>query len=114
MHRGAEREVFPCVRDIPVERRPGVVSYTNTRWGHLVDPKRVPSGERVPTGTDCYRFALSQPCVDVAIAGPDNEEHMRQALDALDKGPLADDEQQWTRRVGDHIYGKDPTTRVRD
>lgn len=114
VHRGAEREVFPTLKGMTVEERPGVVTYTSTRWGHLVDPKRVPSGERVPTGTDCYRFALSDPNVDVAICGPDDTEQLRQALVALEQGPLSEDDQRWMRRVGDHIYGKDITTTVRD
>jgi aryl-alcohol dehydrogenase-like predicted oxidoreductase len=114
VHRGAETEVFPSLAERDADARPGVVSYTTTRWGHLCDPKRTPKGERTPTGTDCYRFAMSRPEIDVVIAGPDNEEHMRQALEAHDAGPLDDDELSWMRRVGDHIYGRDVTTAVRD
>jgi aryl-alcohol dehydrogenase-like predicted oxidoreductase len=114
VHRGAESDVFPALDAIPHERRPGVVTYTTTRWGHLCDPKRTPTGERTPTGTDCYRFALSDPHVDVAIAGPANEGEMDQALRALDLGPMNDDELAWMRRVGDHIYGRDRTSKVRD
>jgi aryl-alcohol dehydrogenase-like predicted oxidoreductase len=114
VHRGAEREVFPCVESRGVTERPGIVTYTTTRWGHLCDPTRTPDGEPTPTGTDCYRFALSRPEVDVCIAGPDNEEQMQQALAALDKGPMTEDEIAWMRRVGDHIYGRTRTSRVLD
>lgn len=114
VHRGAEQEVFPAIADRGRAQRPGVVSYTNTRWGHLCDPKRTPPGEPTPSGTDCYRFALSRPEVDVAIAGPDNSEHMHQALAALDAGPLDEEKLAWMRRVGDHIYGRDATTNMRD
>jgi aryl-alcohol dehydrogenase-like predicted oxidoreductase len=114
VHRGAEREVFPSVADLADVTRPGVVTYTTTRWGQLCDPAKTPKGERTPTGTDCYRFALSHPNVDVAISGPADEEQMRQALDTLGKGPMSADELSWMRRVGDHIYGKDVTTGVRD
>ncbi len=114
VHRGAEREVFPSIADLPDAQRPGVVTYTTTRWGHLCDPGKTPKGERTPTGTDCYRFALSHPNVDVAISGPADEGQMRQALDTLDRGPMSTDELTWMRRVGDHIYGKDITTGVRD
>lgn len=41
-HRGAEREVFPCL-DADVPARPGVVSYTATRWGGLLDPRHTPT-----------------------------------------------------------------------
>ncbi len=114
VHRGAEREVFAGLDGVEREARPGVVSYTNTRWGHLCDPKKTPSGERTPTGTDCYRFALAQPAVDIAMCGPDNDEHMSQALHVLEQGPMSADELDWMRRVGDHIYGKDLTSGVRD
>jgi aryl-alcohol dehydrogenase-like predicted oxidoreductase len=114
VHRGAEREVFPALDGRDVQRRPGIVTYTSTRWGHLCDPKRTPQGERTPTGTDCYRFAMSDPHVDVAVAGPANPEQMDQALRALEFGPMSDEELAWMRRVGDGIYSGDTTSRVRD
>jgi aryl-alcohol dehydrogenase-like predicted oxidoreductase len=114
VHRGAEREVFPSLDGLATEQRPGVVTFTTTRWGHLCDPARTPAGEKTPTGTDCYRFALSDPHVDVAISGPSNLEQTRQALDALTLGPLSADELTWIHRVGDGIYGRDPTTVLRD
>ena len=107
VHRGAEREVFPSLAGREATKRPGMVTYTTTRWGHLCDPRRTPPGERTPTGTDCYRFALSHPQVDVALAGPADAEQMKQALAALDAGPMDDAELAWMRRVGDHIYGGD-------
>jgi aryl-alcohol dehydrogenase-like predicted oxidoreductase len=113
VHRGAEREVFPVLAERPRAARPGVVTYTTTRWGHLCDPKRTPPGERTPTGTDCYRFALSEPTIDVVMAGPADEEQMRQALRALTLGPMDDGELAWMRRVGDHIYGRGVLDRAR-
>jgi aryl-alcohol dehydrogenase-like predicted oxidoreductase len=104
VHRGAEREVFPHIAARQPEERPGVVTFTTTRWGHLCDPKRTPAGERTPTGTDCYRFALSHPTVHVALAGPADVEQMTQALHALDLGPMHEDELAWMQRVGDYIY----------
>ena len=104
VHRGAEHEVFPCVEGREAAQRPGLVSYTATRWGHLCDPGKTPSGEPTPTGTDCYRFALSRPEIDLSLAGPNDAEQMKQALAALDAGPMNPDEQAWMRRVGDHIY----------
>ncbi len=113
-HRGFEREVAPRVAAVPRNQRPGIVSFTNTRWGHLCDPRRMPPGVRTPTGTDCYRFALSHPLVDVALSGPDDAEHMRQALAVLDSGPMSEEDLAWMRAVGDHVYGKDLTAAVRD
>ncbi len=106
--------MFPALDGRPASARPGVVSYTTTRWGHLCDPRRTPPGERTPNGTDCLRFALSRPEIDVAISGPDSAEHVRQALDALDRGPMSEDELAWMRRVGDAIYRGDATSGARD
>jgi aryl-alcohol dehydrogenase-like predicted oxidoreductase len=113
-HRGAERDVFPHLEGRGEAQRPGVVTYTATSWGQLCDPKRTPPDERTPTGTDCYRFAISNPNVDLCIAGPDNTEQMSQALAALELGPMGDEELEWMRRVGDHIYRRDKTAGVRD
>ena len=114
VHRGAEREVFPCLQGRDVSERPGLVTYTTTRWGNLCDPARTPDGERTPIGTDCYRFALSRPEVDLCLAGPNDAEQMKQALSALEQGPMQEDELAWMRRVGDHIYGGSRTSGLLD
>jgi aryl-alcohol dehydrogenase-like predicted oxidoreductase len=101
-HRGAESEVFP---HMPAENRPGMVTYTATRWGSLLKPKKMPPGENTPTASDCYRFVLTNPAVDVCMTGPKNMEQMQHALTSLDKGPLSEDELAWMRRVGDHVHG---------
>jgi len=113
-HRGAEEEVFPACSGRETESRPGIVTYTTTRWGHLCDPARTPAGERTPNGTDCYRFALSHPAVDLCLAGPDDAEQMNQALLAVERGPLEAEELAWMQRVGDHIYGADRSSGLRD
>lgn len=101
VHRGAENEVFD---QLPVEKRPGIVTYTATRWGDLLNPKKMPEGESPLTGTDCYRFVLSNPNVDVCMSGPKNIEQMRQAIKALKKGPLTPEEMIRIRQIGDHIH----------
>jgi len=101
VHRGAEKDVFPF---LPETRRPGIVTYTTTRWGHLLDPAKMPPGETPPRARDCYRFALSQPDVDMALCGPANREQMQEALRALDAGPLDPEETKRMERIGAHIY----------
>jgi aryl-alcohol dehydrogenase-like predicted oxidoreductase len=113
-HRGAETEVFPSLAGRAPAQRPGLMTYTTTRWGQLCDPKRTPAGERTPSGSDCYRFALSRPEVDLVMAGPGSDEQMDQAIAALEAGAMSEDELTWMRRVGDHIYGRDVTTAIRD
>jgi aryl-alcohol dehydrogenase-like predicted oxidoreductase len=111
-HRGAEREVFP---QLPQgEARPGICAYTATRWGTLLDPRQVPRGERAPSASDCYRFCLSHPGVDMVLCGPANTGQVREAVNALLKGPLDEVELAWMRRVGDHVYGRSPVKRLAD
>jgi len=100
-HRGAEQEVFP---HLPEEDPPGIVSFTTTRWGDLLQPDKMPPGETPPSATDCYRFALSHPNVDVALSGPKNDKQMAEALAALEQGPLGEDEMERMRRIGDHVH----------
>jgi aryl-alcohol dehydrogenase-like predicted oxidoreductase len=111
-HRGAEEEVFPR---LPTgQERPGVCAYTATRWGSLVDARKVPTGERVPRASDCYRFCLTNPAVDMVMCGPANAEQVREACTALEKGPLDADELAWMQRVGDHVYGRSPVRSLAD
>ncbi len=103
VHRGAERDVFPHLPESP---RPGIVAYTATRWGDLLDPKKMPPGEEPPPARDCYRFALSHPAVSLTLCGPANREQMQEALRALDAGPLDAEAMARMHRIGDHVYGK--------
>jgi len=108
-HRGAETEVFPHLG----RERPGIVAYTATRWGALVDRSVVPAGEPLPRASDCYRFALSRSEVDVVLSGPRDGAELDEAMAALDRGPLSDDELAWMRRVGDGVRAISATTAVR-
>lgn len=103
VHTGAERDVFP---HLPAENPPGIVSFTATSWKQLLNPRRVPPGERVPTASDCYRFVLSNPAVDVCLTGPKTREHVEEAIRALERGPMSQEEIAWMRRVGQAIYRK--------
>jgi aryl-alcohol dehydrogenase-like predicted oxidoreductase len=99
-HRGAEGEVFP---HLPAGA-PAVIAYTATRWGSLIDPAKTPPGERTPAGSDCYRFALAHPRVSLVLAGPADQAELEEALRAIERGPMSEEELGWMRRVGDHVY----------
>ena len=101
-HRGAEAETLPFLTG---EKRPGVVAFTATRWGKLLDPKKMPPGETPPTAPDCYRFVLSHPAVDVCMLGAKTIEEMRENLTVLDRGPMNEEELARMRRIGDHVHG---------
>jgi len=105
-HRGAEQEIFPHIQG---EGRPGIVSYTATRWGQLLKKKMMPAGEEPPPASHCYRFALSNPSVDVCVCGPKNTYQMDKALKTLDLGPLSPEEMERMIRVGDHVHARGST-----
>jgi len=98
-HPGAEREIFPQLG----EHRPATVAFTATRWGTLLKPALLPATERAPRASDCYRFALTNPSVDVCLAGPKDDAELDEALAAVDRGPMSEDELAWMRRVGAHV-----------
>jgi predicted aldo/keto reductase-like oxidoreductase len=100
-HRGAEQEVFP---HLPEEDPPGVVTYTATRWGNLLNPKKTPKDEPPLSAAECYRFVLSNPAVGVCISGPKNKDQMDQALTSLEAGPLSPEEMERARRIGDYVH----------
>jgi predicted aldo/keto reductase-like oxidoreductase len=112
-HPGAETDIFP---HLPRDGRPGMVSFTATSWGQLLGKRslaamfnggsRLPKGERAPTATDCYRFVLTRPEVDVCLTGPADASQMEQALEALRLGPMNEEELAWMRRVGLAVSGK--------
>ncbi len=110
-HTGAEKDIFP---HIPADRRPGTVAYTATRWGDLFKPSKMPQGEAPLRGRDAYRFVLSNPDFNVCMTGPSNAEHMREALAALDEGPLSESENERIRRIGRHVRGKDTLGNIKD
>jgi len=99
-HRGAETEAFASLGEDP----PGVVTFTATRWGRLLDPRRMPQGESPPTAADCYRFVLCHPSVNVCMTGPRTVDEMRQNLAVLDAGPMDEQELARMRRIGDFVH----------
>lgn len=100
-HTGAEVDVFPHLAEA---NRPGIVSYTATCWGHLLEPKRMPKGQAPLRGRDCYRFALNNPNINVCMTGPANAEQLEEALQALTAGPLSPEEDARFRELGRYVH----------
>ena len=103
VHGGAETDVFPFIQE---RKHPTIATYTSTRWGHLLDSNKMPPGEVPLTARDCYRYALSNPAVDMVIAGPANGDQMGEAISALEAGPLEPEERARIERIGAHIYAQ--------
>ena len=100
-HRGAKKESFPLFEE---KSPPGLVTYTATRWGHLLQQKHMPPGESALSASDCYRFSLSDPRVNICLCGPRDMDQMQTALTALDKGPLTQKKAKRITRIGDHVH----------
>ena len=56
------------------------------------------------SAADCYRFSMSNPAVDVCLCGPADLDQMRQALSALEAGPLSEAEMARVKKIGDHVH----------
>jgi predicted aldo/keto reductase-like oxidoreductase len=102
-HRGAETDVFPYIES---DNKPGIVSYTATRWGQLINPKKMPEDEQAPSAVDCYRFVLTNPAVDICMMGAKTNDQMRENLKALEMGPLNEAEMARMKKIGDFLYKK--------
>ena len=89
---------------IPDSPRFRVFSYQPAKG--LINPEKVPSGEKVPTAQDCYRFVLSNPHVDICMTGVRTMSKMNENLKVLDMNKMNDQEMAWMRRIGDYIYGR--------
>lgn len=103
VHRGAEKDVFPFLK----KHSPGVVSYTATCWRYLLKrPRGWPQTKKVPDAGLCYRFALSNPCVNVCLTSPTNQKQLEENLKAVRHGPLSDEEMNFMKDFGDAVYRK--------
>lgn len=93
-HLGVEQDVVPFLTG-EKEKDPGMVVFNTTHQGlnHFhTPPPDYPAGQYVPTYPDCYRFALSQPWVDLVLTGVSNKAQVDQAIDALEQGPVSEEE----------------------
>jgi aryl-alcohol dehydrogenase-like predicted oxidoreductase len=101
-HPGAETDIFPHV----AAHNTGVVSYTATRWRRLLmRPRGWPKSEPIATAGQCYRFALSNPHVQVALTAPLNQKELEENLREVARGPLPEDEMTFLRRFGAYVHG---------
>jgi aryl-alcohol dehydrogenase-like predicted oxidoreductase len=99
-HRDAETEVFPFVDP----SKHAVVSYSATRWGHLLKaPKGWPEDQFVPNAVDCYRFALSQPKVTLCLTGVKNIKQLKENTKALELGPMSEEELSRMQNFGEFV-----------
>lgn len=104
-HLGVEQEIVPFLSE-EKKRNPGIVVFNvahptlNLLYGSSANSS---PDHPIPSVPTCYRFALSQPWVDVVLAGPSNREEIDSALAALEQGPLSVQECEAIRGYGKHF-----------
>jgi len=99
-HPGAEEDIFPHFS----KRKPAIVAYTATRWRGLLKRPKGWNGP-VMTASDCYRFCLSNPHVDLVLTGPKNRRQLQENLNNIrEKGPLSEEENRWIRDFGQIVH----------
>ena len=100
-HRKAEKNVFPAAiqADIPA------IAFTCTRWGALLKGHR-DWQDKTPTATDCYRYALSNDAISLALTSPQTLAELEENLAVLDRFQLTETEKTLWQAYGDLIYGK--------
>jgi aryl-alcohol dehydrogenase-like predicted oxidoreductase len=101
VHRGAEVDLFPLL-----DRRSPTLLYNfiNTQ-GYLrparYDELRLSKNHWRPAVTDYYRFVLTRPELDGVLCAPSKPDHVRALAEALDLGPLTDEEVAYIRDLAD-------------
>jgi aryl-alcohol dehydrogenase-like predicted oxidoreductase len=101
-HTGAEQDIFPLL----YKRKPAIIAYTATRWRGLLKRPKDWSGP-VMSASDCYRFCLSNPYIDLVLTGPKTRQQLKENLRELrEKGPLSEEENDWIRAYGQVVHKK--------
>ncbi len=101
-HPGVEQDVVPYLYGDKA-RDPGVVIFNTAHIGTqplYIPPTGYPPEQYVPTIPDCYRFALSQPWVDLVLTGLSTRKQIDLALEAVERGPMSEEECRLMRRYG--------------
>jgi aryl-alcohol dehydrogenase-like predicted oxidoreductase len=99
-HRGAEDEVFDTLES----PRLGVLAYTATRWGMLLQPLPALGYTSGMAPGECYRFALGHPSVDAVLCAASTPEELREDVTAALQGPLPSNRLAEVRRFGDAVH----------
>jgi len=109
VHPGARADLFPHVSTRAGGRRTLLFNFKSTR-GHVASEEQyaafgIDADFWRPHQTDYYRFALGEPALDgilCALPGPDA---VRDLADALDQGPLDDEDRQYLLDLGELVRG---------
>ena len=100
-HRGSEEEVLPRAEELGIP----VVAFTCTRWGTLLDGHNAWE-KQTPGASDCYRFVLNNPAVQIALNAPATDIELSENLSEFTNGLEASESQieEW-EAYGKLVYG---------
>lgn len=105
VHRGAEADILD---DLPAAAPP--VFVFKSTFGFVPKDDLVALGltdeHWVPTPDDHYRYVLGTPGVAGLLCAPRSTAHLQRALEALEEGPLDDDERAYMNDLGDVVGGR--------
>ncbi len=100
-HRKVEQDVFPAALQATLP----AIAFTCTRWGTLL--KGHPNWQnKIPTAADCYRYALANEAVSIALTSPQTLAQLEENLQVLDRSQLTDAEKTLWQSYGDLIYDR--------
>lgn len=99
-HRKAEEQVFPMAQQAEIP----VVAFTCTRWGQLLQGHPNWQGE-IPTAADCYRYALHQKAVHLALTAPETQAQLEENLSVLHAPELTPEAVARWQDYGALVYG---------
>lgn len=104
-HRGAEKEVFPYVKD------QGVIAFNALKHGRILKKHKNwdEKNGKFPTVEEAYRFVLSNENVHMCLAGPRKQSHIEVIKSAMKNGVLPGSRHKELCDYGDFIY---KTTKV--
>lgn len=99
-HRKAEEDVLPTAQRAGIP----VVAFTCTRWRTLLQG-HPDWQQKPPTAVECYRYALHQKAVHLALTAPQNLQQLEENLSVLHAPPLLPQEIVYWQEYGNLIYG---------
>ena len=102
-HRGAEHDIFDALKDLG-PRRPGIISYTATRWGGLLRAVPEHGFSQPMRAGECYRFVLDHPMVDVAWCAARSPAELQEDVEAAGGPRLTAERRAEICRFGDAVH----------
>lgn len=109
LHPGAREDLFPHVGSRADGRRTLLFNFKSA-LGHLASEDQyaalgIGGDYWRPRPTDYYRFALGEPALDGILCAPPGPRAVRELVDALEAGPLNDEDQQYLLDLGALLRG---------